>query len=46
MSIQAEAETFTHTSYYNSGSPLGIAGAFISLPLTMQCWVRIQTEMF
>jgi len=28
MSIQAEAETFTHTSYYNSGSPLGIAGSF------------------
>ncbi len=28
LSIQAEAETFTHTSYYNSGSPLGIAGSF------------------
>lgn len=28
LSIQAEEETFTHTSYYNSGRPLGIAGNF------------------
>lgn len=26
--IAAEADTFTHTSYYNSGRPLGIAGNF------------------
>lgn len=26
--ISTEEDTFTHTAYYNSGSPLGIAGSF------------------